>query len=152
MIRLLTLDPVFAGQVCELTDGLFSVGRRGDNDLVIAHPTVSAGHCKLLVHGAELIVRDLDSRNGTYVDGRRVRSQCGILSRQCLQLGDVRLVAEVQPGSDVGEEWNASTAFLNYRRWLRPSRSSDAAPRRVRCFLVPKPPYDSARGVPSSFS
>lgn len=143
MIRLITLDPVFAGQVCELPDGLFTVGRRGDNDLVIAHPTVSATHCKLLLHGSEIIVRDAGSLNGTYVDGRRVRGQSGIVSRQCLQVGDVRLEVQVQPGSDSGEEWDASTPLLNYRRWLRPSRNATGVRPWTRCFLVPEPPTDS---------
>src|SRR5262249_16376261 len=43
------------------------VGRAPDNDLVAAHPAVSARHAVLLPHGAAFAVEDLGSANGTFV-------------------------------------------------------------------------------------
>ena len=48
------------------------VGKAAHNDLVLSDPTVSAEHCRFELAGRALVVRDLDSTNGTYVQGVRV--------------------------------------------------------------------------------
>lgn len=59
------------------------VGRSDDCDLVLTHPSVSGRHARLCWRGRQILVEDLGSANGTYVDGERV-------SR-----------AEARPGSEV---------------------------------------------------
>jgi len=48
------------------------VGRRHDCDLWIALKQVSKRHCQLSVDNGSLKVRDLGSRNGTFVNGKKV--------------------------------------------------------------------------------
>ena len=48
------------------------VGRRESCDIVLRFPNVSAHHCQLDCNGGYWYVRDLDSRNGTKVNGVRV--------------------------------------------------------------------------------
>ena len=48
------------------------VGRSGDSDLRVVHPTVSRSHCELYEDGGTVMVRDAGSSNGTFVDGNRV--------------------------------------------------------------------------------
>ncbi|MFT3923309.1 MAG: FHA domain-containing protein [Myxococcales bacterium] len=50
-----------------------TIGRASDNDVVLDHPTVSNHHARLSWSGTSLIVEDLSSANGTFVDGQRVR-------------------------------------------------------------------------------
>ena len=50
-----------------------SVGADRENDLVIAHPTVSRRHAVLGYHAGGYTIADLQSTNGTFVNGRRVR-------------------------------------------------------------------------------
>jgi hypothetical protein len=65
-------------------DGLYLiVGRRGDCDLVLDHPSVSGHHARLAWRGARIAVEDMGSANGTFVDGQRIER------------------AEVRPGTDV---------------------------------------------------
>jgi len=52
----------------------FTLGRDCDNALQLANPTISRRHAELLLIGTELFVRDLDSRNGTFLNGRRVQN------------------------------------------------------------------------------
>lgn len=49
-------------------------GRKPSNDIVIDHPTISGFHGKLRKEGDHYIVEDLNSTNGTFINGRRVKS------------------------------------------------------------------------------
>jgi len=49
-----------------------SIGSAAGNDVVIEDPTLSRCHCELRVDARGVRVRDLGSRNGTFVDGTRV--------------------------------------------------------------------------------
>jgi pSer/pThr/pTyr-binding forkhead associated (FHA) protein len=51
-----------------------TVGRRSDNDIVIDHPTVSGHHGRLRREENHFVVEDLGSTNGTFINGRRVKS------------------------------------------------------------------------------
>ncbi|MFH1267995.1 MAG: FHA domain-containing protein [Planctomycetota bacterium] len=48
------------------------VGRRESCDIVLRFPNVSAHHCQLSLNGGYWYVRDLESRNGTKVNGSPV--------------------------------------------------------------------------------
>ena len=50
----------------------FTVGRKPDNDIVLENATVSGHHCKLYSAGDTWFVEDLDSTNGTFVNGKKV--------------------------------------------------------------------------------
>ncbi len=56
------------------TSNAVRLGRAADNDLVIAHPSISAHHAELHFDGERFILRDLSSSNGTFVNGERVTS------------------------------------------------------------------------------
>lgn len=56
-----------------LLDGRrLTLGRHADNDIVLAHPTVSSRHAAITPDGAQLVLDDLGSSNGTLVNGQRV--------------------------------------------------------------------------------
>jgi len=52
-----------------------SIGRSEENDLCINSRFVSRRHATIFRNGAETAVVDLDSKNGTYVNSRRIRVQ-----------------------------------------------------------------------------
>lgn len=51
-----------------------TIGRAAGNDVVLDDPTVSNHHARLSWAGTALLVEDLSSANGTFVDGARVKS------------------------------------------------------------------------------
>jgi hypothetical protein len=51
-----------------------TVGRASDNDVVLEDPTVSNHHARLSWVGPSLVIEDLSSANGTFVDGVRVKA------------------------------------------------------------------------------
>ena len=50
-----------------------TIGRAGDNDVVLEDPTVSNHHARVFWSGKTLMIEDLSSANGTFVDGERVK-------------------------------------------------------------------------------
>jgi two-component system response regulator GlrR len=65
-----------------------SVGTHASNDLVVERDTVSRFHCELRIDERGVSVRDLASRNGTFVDGVRIES-AWLGPRHTLHLGDL---------------------------------------------------------------
>ncbi|HUS17678.1 MAG TPA: DUF3662 and FHA domain-containing protein [Chloroflexia bacterium] len=67
-----------AGSVIRLTAPLTTLGRELDNDLVIEDSRVSRHHAQVLFQHNRYAVRDLDTTNGTFVNGQQV--QTGVLA------------------------------------------------------------------------
>ena len=73
----------------KLIDGVNSIGRHDDCLIRIRSSQVSRRHCEVLTEGDTLVVRDLGSSNGTFVNGKRV------LGKQALNPGDVITIGGV---------------------------------------------------------
>src|SRR2546422_5297452 len=76
----------------ELEPGFNTVGRNATNDFRIHDATVSSFHCEIVVSEDTVLVRDLGSTNGTYIDGQQVQ-EAPLQPGQILRLGsaDLRL-------------------------------------------------------------
>lgn len=70
---LVRTDGVDAGRVVSLAGSALSIGRHPSNALSLADAGVSRFHACIEHTGPGYRVRDLESRNGTYVQGRRVQ-------------------------------------------------------------------------------
>jgi EAL domain-containing protein (putative c-di-GMP-specific phosphodiesterase class I) len=79
----------------------FSIGRKPEASLCIPSPTVSREHAELTVVDRELLLRDLGSTNGTYVNGSRIQAPCTVRHGDLLQFGQVVFRA-VQQSTDSG--------------------------------------------------
>ncbi len=66
-----------------------SVGRRTDADIVLVAASVSRDHAELTWANDEWQVRDLGSRNGTHIDGIRVRGRATVRDGAYLRFGQV---------------------------------------------------------------
>src|SRR6266481_5268005 len=67
--RLVGRDGPLKNSVFSLDDGELSVGRNPSNRLSINDPSLSRQHCVIARRDAGFEIRDLDSRNGTFVNG-----------------------------------------------------------------------------------
>jgi pSer/pThr/pTyr-binding forkhead associated (FHA) protein len=72
------------------------IGRRHDCDLRIPSNDVSRRHCLLSMHDGQLNVEDLDSVNGTFVNGRRISGRQIVMPGDELQVGPVSFVAQYE--------------------------------------------------------
>ena len=69
------LQPIGGGDSIPLLKKTLVVGRRESADVVLRFPTISGSHCELVVEEGIWVVRDLNSSNGTKVNGVRVNEQ-----------------------------------------------------------------------------
>jgi len=73
MASLLVEDDTGARQRIPITALPFKIGKkRGANHLVLRRPNVSREHCLIAFEDDQFVLRDLGSKNGTYLNGRRV--------------------------------------------------------------------------------
>ncbi len=69
-----SLDGVVIKEV-QLTKDKTTLGRRPYNDIVIDNLAVSGEHAVLQMSGQDVYIEDLNSTNGTYINGRAVKKQ-----------------------------------------------------------------------------
>jgi len=77
-----------------LADKSTVVGRRPDCDLRIPTGDVSRQHCEIAVGDDKVIVRDLGSSNGTYVNGKRV-AESKLSAGDRLEVGPVMFIVQI---------------------------------------------------------
>lgn len=69
----------------------YLIGRLADNDIALANdPTVSAHHARLRCQGADVLVEDMGSGNGTYVNGERI-ARAKVRPQDVLRIGFTEL-------------------------------------------------------------
>ncbi|MEM1246609.1 MAG: SpoIIE family protein phosphatase [Acidobacteriota bacterium] len=74
------------------------IGRASSSDLALADPFLSRHHARLYREGADLMVEDLGSRNGTEVNGRAITGPTRVRAGDTLRVSGshIRLVDETE--------------------------------------------------------
>lgn len=86
-LSLLGEDGITA-QCWEIGARPLSVGRDDSADVVIEDETLSRRHFLIVKQGTNYVLQDLDSQNGTWVDGRRARARATLLHHHdCIAAG-----------------------------------------------------------------
>src|SRR3989442_12642002 len=93
MAKLVVLSAGMTGRTYELKVDRTTIGRVEDNTFQIAEPSVSSHHCEVLLRGTDVVVRDLNSTNGTYINGEKVTEKV-IKPGQILRLGQIEMRLE----------------------------------------------------------
>lgn len=90
-----------------LKQGINTIGRASEEaDLVIDHDSLSSAHCEIEISAGErLMVRDLGSTNGTFLNDRLV-DKAELEPGDTLQLGSIRMVIEELPAPELARAPN----------------------------------------------
>src|SRR2546421_7928483 len=76
-----------------LKPGANSLGRGQANDVKIEDPSVSGAHCQILVDHGNVVIKDLGSTNGTFVNRAPVQ-EAPLQAGQTIHLGGVEMVLQ----------------------------------------------------------
>ncbi|HUW18458.1 MAG TPA: FHA domain-containing protein [Sedimentisphaerales bacterium] len=71
------------------------IGRRSDCDLHIPLKPVSRRHCQLNCDEGALKIRDLGSRNGTYLNGKRIDNEQVVRAGDSIKVGPLTFVFQI---------------------------------------------------------
>ena len=89
----------------------FDLGRGADVNLRIDDRWLSRRHCRLVLCGDELFVRDLGSRHGVFVNGQRV-TECRLNAGDHLSIGLSHFTIEYIQADAVGASVALATAAV----------------------------------------
>ncbi len=71
-----------------------TIGRGADADVVVDDPDVSRHHARLDAENGIVYVTDLESGNGTFLNGRRLRQAIEVRPGDRIDVGTTRLVVK----------------------------------------------------------
>jgi hypothetical protein len=94
------------GELIVIHGSSLKVGRTAPADIVIPHRSISREHCVIGLANDELLVTDLNSTNGTYVDDERISRATILPVGSLLRLGQISLRHAVLTAAEVQERTN----------------------------------------------
>ena len=95
MAKLVLLSQGLIGRTHDLKVDKTTIGRVDDNTFAIGEPSVSSHHCEILRKGSEVVVRDLNSTNGTFINGEKI-TESVLKPGQILRLGQIEMRLETE--------------------------------------------------------
>jgi predicted component of type VI protein secretion system len=103
--RLVTEKPILgAGNLSWTLKLPATIGRSSDADVCVEDESISRSHCQLFLGNDEsLQVRDLNSLNGTFVNGERIRKVHSLFPGDVIQVGAAFLRIEYASDTDPGK-------------------------------------------------
>jgi pSer/pThr/pTyr-binding forkhead associated (FHA) protein len=123
MAKLVILNQGMTGRTFDLNVERTTVGRVEENTFQIADPSVSSRHAEIFLQGAELLIRDLNSTNGTFINGEKI-SEAVLKSGQVLRFGQVEL--KLDDGQPTAAPVLAPTAAAHSPEAAAPRKTVDA--------------------------
>lgn len=96
------------GRPVPLPEGPVTIGRDPSCEIMIDDTAVSSAHLRIDTRGPSVIATDLDSRNGTYVNGEALSGPRRLRSGDVVALGEHRLEVALAP-QELGEPTEAAT-------------------------------------------
>ena len=93
-----SLDGVVIKEV-QITKDKTTLGRRPYNDIVIDNLAVSGEHAVLQMVGADVFIEDLNSTNGTYINGKAIKKQL-LTHNDTVEIGKYKIKYLVDESTD----------------------------------------------------
>jgi EAL domain-containing protein (putative c-di-GMP-specific phosphodiesterase class I) len=104
----------------------FSIGRKPESSLCLPFRTVSSCHAEITCNAEGLVLRDLSSTNGTFVNGCRIESTVRLNYNDLLQIADIPLrvrrhSAEIRQQTMAEDVYGQTIALVQFDK-LMPER------------------------------
>jgi pSer/pThr/pTyr-binding forkhead associated (FHA) protein len=96
----------------DLTKDEISMGRAGENDISISDPFCSGFHAHIKRSGKDFILKDNESKNGTFLNGDKIKSEVRLKEGDEILIGSTRIVFNKRLSTNV-EFTDSSSANVN---------------------------------------
>lgn len=88
------LEVISSGNGKDLKDGSiipirsdFTIGRKDENSIVLSDQHVSGNHARIIVRNNGLFIEDLNSTNGTYLNGTKIKGKVRLSNKDQIKIG-----------------------------------------------------------------
>jgi pSer/pThr/pTyr-binding forkhead associated (FHA) protein len=112
MPKLVVLSEGLTGRSYDLSTVLTTIGRLEDNTFQIPEPSVSSHHCEILLRGEEIIIKDLNSTNGTFINGQKITGEAPVKTGQIIRLGQVEVRLEGEQAAAAAKKMPEKTVAI----------------------------------------
>lgn len=99
--RLIAINGSLKGTTFALNEDQVSIGRESASDVSLSHSSVSRRHCLIKRNGGEFLICDLDSSNGTFVNGVPIKEQTLVHADQ-IKIGSIALLFLLGESEETG--------------------------------------------------
>ena len=100
-VKLKVLVGKSAGKEIPIPVSRFLIGRGDDCHMRPKSDAISRNHCAILIGDDSVHIRDLNSRNGTFVNGERIQGDCELKKGDKIRIGQLEFEAVVKPDRKV---------------------------------------------------
>ncbi len=90
-------------QVFPLAEGVITLGRESNNDVVLIDPEASRKHAQISFQAGRYVVEDVGSTIGTFVNGRQIQTPTTLKNGDVIEVGEMARILYQGPGADLGE-------------------------------------------------
>lgn len=95
MAVLIGMSSEVKGRIFNVDRDTVAIGRNLTNHIVLDHPTVSGRHCQIVHEGKRFVLSDLNSTNGTRVNGREI-TECALRPKDLVQIGALEFMFDAE--------------------------------------------------------
>ncbi|HXM47015.1 MAG TPA: sigma 54-interacting transcriptional regulator [Pyrinomonadaceae bacterium] len=113
--RLVAINGSLKGSTFPLEEDQISIGRESASSISLSHSSVSRRHCLIERNAGDFVIRDLDSFNGTFVNGVPVKEQT-LMHADQIKVGSIALLFLTEDSEHLSsdrlvhlDDWNLIT-------------------------------------------
>src|SRR5580765_7883214 len=99
---------LYRGEELVLEPGQYVIGRSPASEVVVDDPLVSRRHARLLANDATVLIEDLRSDNGVFVNEQRIRRSVRLEDGDRILVGRQELVFSVLPPNETQKMWSGT--------------------------------------------
>jgi DNA-binding winged helix-turn-helix (wHTH) protein len=88
---------IFGNQEFVLTEGENVIGRDAIADVVLPSKSISRKHAVVTVRGGAATLQDLESKNGTFIDTKRVAQETALVDGNVIRFGALKVLYRYSP-------------------------------------------------------
>ena len=105
---------LYRGEELVLEPGQYVIGRSSTSEIVIDDPLVSRRHARLLANDGTVLIEDLRSDNGVFVNEQRIRRSVRLEDGDRILVGHQELVFSVLPPNATQKLWSGTLPMSSH--------------------------------------
>jgi len=98
--RLIILSEIMRGSCFDIDESPLFIGSSEENDIVIPDSTLSGKHARIQVHHGNVFIYDLESTNGTRINGELIFGKTKVNSSDIIQVGGIEILMDDESCTD----------------------------------------------------